>query len=776
VTTVRRAEIVAIALASAAVLLFETLVTRVLSVTLQYHFAFLAISLAMLGLGAPGVWFSLRPPGTTALRTSFFVAAVTIPASVLAIVKLGARWHSITLVVFALLAPLLALGSAVCVLLVRAEGSRVARMYAADLVGASIGAIGVIPLLQGIPTPPLVAALAFLPLAAIVIVGPRDRRTLVGVGMIATALCALLAWKRPFALHYTKRYVETIAPIYERWSPTARVTVLPEEALEGVDPTGFAAGLFGWGMGTRFVPTEHHELWLDQDGSAGTPIVRWSRTDPVPKFLYYDVTSTAYQIDRSLDRVAVVGAGGGRDVLTAYGAGAHAIDAIELNPYIADAVRNDFAAYSGDPYDLRGVTTIIGDGRAVLTAHHAPYDVVQISLIDTVAATAAGAYALSENGLYTVEAFRTYFRSLSPNGVLSVSRWIEGVGRLEAPRLVLIAQEALVEEGIAEPRTHMIVVKAGMVANLMLFHSPVDEQTIEKVDGVVAERGFKRLWPPVGPKPGSLIAAALVRGPDFFARRGFDVTPTTDDRPFFFQTTDLLSPPPGVVDPALVLRKIVLLLSVVTLALFFSPFLARLARRRAPRSPRLVSASAYFALIGLSFMLLEIPLVLRTTLYLGHPSRGAAVVLGALLLGAGLGALTIARASPRTMLTALASLPFVALIVALGIGPVATATLAWPLAVRVALVIAALLPLGFVMGTAFPAGMIRFDDVDRSWLWAVNGAASVLASALAIALSMVVGLAISMVIGTLGYMIIVLLWSRASRATNAPRSNCDAHR
>jgi hypothetical protein len=340
---------------------------------------------------------------------------------------------------------------------------------------------------------------------------------------------------------------------------------------------------------------------------------------------------------------------------------------------------------------------------------------------------------------------------------------------------VLIAQEALVEEGITEPRAHIIVVKAGMVANLMLFRSPVDDATIEKVDAVVAARGFKRLWPPVGPKPGSPIAAVLVRGADFFARRGFDVTPTTDDRPFFFQTTDLLSPPPpevraklGGFDPALLLRKIVLLLSIVTAALFFAPFLARLtrlARARSVPTRRLVSATAYFALIGLSFMLLEIPLVLRTTLYLGHPSRGAAVVLGALLLGAGLGSLTIARASSRTTLAALASLPFVALAIALGLGPAATATLAWPLALRVALVLVALLPLGFVMGTAFPAGMIRFDDVDRSWLWAVNGAASVLASALAIALSIVVGLAISMVIGTLGYMIIVLIWSRASRAS-----------
>src|SRR4029077_774244 len=113
---------------------------------------------------------------------------------------------------------------------------------------------------------------------------------------------------------------------------------------------------------------------------------------------------------------------------------------------IADAVREDFAGYSGDPYDLPGVTAIIGEGRSGLTARAARYDVVQISLIDTFTATAAGAYALSENGLYTVEAFRLYFQRLTPTGVLSVSRWAEGAGRLEAPRLVLLAREALSQE------------------------------------------------------------------------------------------------------------------------------------------------------------------------------------------------------------------------------------------------------------------------------------------------------------------------------------------
>jgi hypothetical protein len=767
------AKLVAIALVSSAVLLFETLVTRILSVTLHYHFVFLAISLSMLGLGAPGVWFSLRPPTWRALRVALFASALATPASVVVIVKVGAIWTvSVALVILSLLAPLLALGSAVCVLLVRAEGKRVAHMYAADLIGASLGAALVIPLLRGIPTPPLVASIAFLPLAALIVLDRRSLAVAVAASSLAATLVGLLLWGRPFALHYTKRYVETTPPLYEKWSPTARVTVFKQDASLS-DTSGNEVGFtfFGWGMGTRFTPGEHEGLWLEQDGSAGTPIVRWSRDRPVPDFLDYDVTSIGYQLGRRLDRVAIVGGGGGRDILTARGAGARDIDVIELNSYIADSVRKEFADYSGDPYDLPGVHTTIGEGRSVLAMRDARYDLIEISLIDTFAATAAGAYALSENGLYTVEAFRLYYRRLTPSGVLSVSRWCEGLSRLESARLAIVAEEALAEEGVRDPRAHMISVQAQAVADLLVFREPVDAGTLAHADQVSAERGFVRLWPPPSEMAQTLVSTALLSGPDLFQKSGFDITPSTDDRPFFFQTIDLLAPPPpevrarlGTSDPALLLRDIVLLLTACTASLFFVPLAFR---HRWPRSPYLGRATAYFAAIGIAFMFVEIPMILRMTLYLGHPSRGAAVVLGALLLGAGIGSMTVARVTRRGRTALLAALPVVVLALALAFGPVAGATLSWSVGARAVVAIAALLPLGFVLGTAFPAGMILFVDVDRSWLWAVNGACSVLASVAALALAMVTGLRAVMVFGALAYVSTGLIWLGRGRLSAA---------
>ena len=157
-----------------AVLLFEVLVTRILSVTLSYHFAFLTISLAMLGLAAPGVWFSLEAPRPSTLFVALYASAVALPGAVLAIVHLGAaRRGELLFWIAVILLPMLTLGTSICILLLRARGKQIARMYAADLGGAAVGALLAVPLLQGLSTPCVVAALGLLPLLAAMLAGSR---------------------------------------------------------------------------------------------------------------------------------------------------------------------------------------------------------------------------------------------------------------------------------------------------------------------------------------------------------------------------------------------------------------------------------------------------------------------------------------------------------------------------------------------------------------------------------------------------------------------------
>jgi hypothetical protein len=728
-------ERIAIACVSLAVVLFEVLVTRVLSVTLAYHFAFLAVSLAMLGLGAPGVWLSLSPPGPLALRRALLASAAALPLSMLLVVHEGAHQRDATSFwVLCLLAPMLCLGAAVCLLLLRARGREVGAMYAADLAGAALGAALAVPLLHGLPTPSVIAALAALPLLALVALDPPARPA---AAALALAVAAAVAWGAPFRLRYTRYYDEDRPLLYERWTPTARVTVNDHNVLESFS---------GWGMGTRWRRHDVDHLWIDQDGSAGTEILRHRAGAPYPDPLLYDVTSAAYQVG-SPRRACIVGGGGGRDILTALAAGVPSVEVVELNPYIVDAVSRVFGAYSGDPYHLPGVTTFVGEGRSHLTRSATRCDVLQISLIDTFAASSAGAYALTENSLYTVEAMRTYWSRLGPDGVLSISRFSRGPGWVEAVRLVLLELETLRIEGVADPRRHLAVFDTGRVANTLLFRRPLDAARTAELSLVAERRGLTLVWPPpAGERSDAPIVAAIRDGGGAFEARGFDVSPPTDDRPFFFQTLNILRGSDAAAargtaereQSVSLLRRLLLGLTVLTLALFLLPFALR---GRLPVGRGGWRATGFFAALGFGFMFVEIPLVQRLALYLGHPSYATTVALGSLLLGAGVGAALAPRIPQGRSSLALLLVPaVVAATTGPLTGPIARATAHWGLAARIAVTAALVFVAGLAMGVPFPLGMSRFDGRDRSWYWAINGAAGVLASVLALALALVAGL------------------------------------
>jgi hypothetical protein len=726
-------EYAAIAAVSAAVLLFEVLVTRILSVTLSYHFAFLTVSLAMLGLAAPGVWFSMTAPRPAALRVSLYLSAVALPVSVLAIVHLGAaRLQDVAFWIVIMLLPLLALGSAICLLLLRARAGRVSRIYAADLAGAAAGALLAVPLLHGLPTPAVVAALGLLPLLAAWLVERRVPATSI---VYAAALAASVIWGEPYRLHYTRFSIETRPPVYERWTATARITIFDQRLQD----------FLGWGIGLRYRNTGVvPHLWLDQDGSAGTPILQYRRGDPYPAHLAYDVVSAAYQLTQART-ACIIGGGGGRDILKALQGGATSVDVVELNPYTVDAVSRVFADYSGDPYHLPGVHAVVGEGRNYFSRSRASCDVMEVSQIDTFAASAAGAYALTENSLYTVESIQMLFSRLSDHGVLSISRWASGPAWPEAVRLVLLEMEALKQLGVGDPRGHLAVLASGGTANVLLFRQPLDAATIAAVGAVATERGYVPLWPMLpGRTPDVPLTRALTHGPGELTALGYDMSPPTDNRPFFFQTLDFVRGSTRVAllgtgereQSVVLLRQLVLVLSGLTLVLVFAPMAAK---GSLPRGPHLGRHTLFFASLGFGFMFVEIPLLQRLAIYLGHPSYATTVVLGSLLTGAGTGAWLAGRVTPRRQPLVMAAVPLLVGVAGFGLLWAARHTIAEPFAVRATLAAVTLAVAGAVMGLALPMGMANFDDADRSWFWAVNGATSVLASVLAIVVALVAG-------------------------------------
>jgi hypothetical protein len=550
----------------------------------------------------------------------------------------------------------------------------------------------------------------------------------------AAALAATAIWGAPYQLRYARFYVEERPPLYEKWTATARIAI-----FDHLNPQ-----FLGWGMGARYrgrSPGDH--LWLDQDGSAGTPILAYTPGQPYPAYLAYDVVSAAYPI-ASPSRACIIGGGGGRDILKALQGGATDVEVVELNPYTVDAVSRVFKTQSGDPYHLPGVRSFVGEGRNHFSRSQNPCDVIEISQIDTFAASAAGAYALTENSLYTVEAIRMFWSHLTDRGVLSVSRWVAGPAWPESVRLVLLEVEALRQEGVAEPRNHLIVLAAGETANVLLFREVVTPRQLALAAGLAAEKGFVILWPvPPDRIDVSELTRALALGPQGMIRRGYDVSPPTDDRPFFFQTLNILSGSSRAAEvgtereqSVTLLRQLVMILSGLVVVLVVLPVAARGAL---PRGPHFGRSTLFFACLGFAFMFVEIPLLQRLAVYLGHPSYSTTVVLGSLLVGAGFGAWLAGRIPQARQRTTVFLVPLVVGTLSMLLLWLANATLGQPFGVRVAISVATLTVAGAMMGMPFPLGMANFDDRDRSWYWAVNGATSVLASVLALVVALIAG-------------------------------------
>jgi hypothetical protein len=295
----------------------------------------------------------------------------------------------------------------------------------------------------------------------------------------------------------------------------------------------------------------------------------------------------------------------------------------------------------------------------------------------------------------------------------------------------------------------------------MLFRHPVTSQQLALAERVATDRGFTIMWPDVpGKSVGSELARALAQGPQDMIRRGYDMSPPTDDRPFFFQTLNILSrvSRAGEVSTereqsVTLLRRLAAILSGLVAVLVLLPVVARGA---IPRGPHVARSTLFFACLGFAFMFVEIPLLQRLAIYLGHPSYSTTVVLGSLLVGAGTGSWLAGRIqeSRRRLFGFL--VPLVVGAVLLLLMWLVERTIGQSFAVRAAISVAALALMGGMMGIPFPLGMASFDDRARSWYWAINGATSVLASVLALVIALIAGFNTVMVLAMAAYVIAAL--------------------
>ncbi|MCA9663050.1 MAG: hypothetical protein KC486_32245, partial [Myxococcales bacterium] len=465
---------------------------------------------------------------------------------------------------------------------------------------------------------------------------------------------------------------------------------------------------------------------------------------------------------------------------------------IELNRDIVDLHRGRLADFSGIAA-LPGVELVADEARSFLARDDRQYAVITMSLIDTWAATGAGAYALSENGLYTVEGWSRIVDRLAPDGVFTVARWYKKQAPGETARMIALAMEVLWRRGVDDPRAHLIVVQERRTATLLLSPTRFTEADLDRIQREAVRIGVNMLMTPRrDPTHPLLKELAAIKDRDalwtWADAQFFDLTPPTDDRPFFFS---MLRPSTwlrgGVDTRGLDLAflgnlRATQTLVYATLAAMLLTALAILVplglrRRELDALPRgeLLAASAYFGLIGLGFMFVEIGLLSEVGVFIGHPTLSLAVVLGGIIAATGLGSL-LSGAVPveRGRLAWLYPLAPALLIAAsiVAAPPLTDSFAGAGTGLRILLSLALIAPPAVGMGLGFPLGLrllqARGHAVDLGpWMWGINGAFGVCASGLALGLSMVAGIPTTMAVGALCYLALLPLTAVLSRREEA---------
>lgn len=780
-----------LALASFSVLLLELSLTRLFSVVLFYHFAFLAISIALLGLGAGGVFAFIRRAWLGKWDVRDIAASLCLLGSVSVLVVLEVVLHSsislaptignllrLTVLYLVSAVPFFFCGVLLSVVFARMCGG-IPRLYGADLAGASLACLLTVPALNllGAPNTILLSGVT-LTAAMFVWSGRRKAKGIaVRVGLIFVVLIGINWHGRLFDVVYAKgMYRDPKMVEFARWNAISRVEVDNQNGARAIVIDADA---------NTYIMNVAPEQW------AGTV---WQKN-------LMAAAPSVVNVLRPTGDYAIIGPGGGVDVLRALGNGSKNVTGIEINRIIAtDIMRGRYADFSYHLYQRPDVHIHVADGRSFIRNSKDLYDVVQMTLVDTWASTAAGAFALSENNLYTEEAFREYFDHLKPDGMLAITRW-EFKSPREALRVLANAIVVLHQMGIQDVQNHFIIVSDGALTedgrpvlvlakksaftraeeitvlehlennkNLALIYSPSDHSR---------PAGVHPIDPSLRWNP--FTAMIVSNDPVGFAQKyAYNVGPVTDDAPFFFFTLklrDLLgqsSLQKGIdwkVNLGVLVLFIVLGVSIVAvLAFLILPMLWH-----APAKVQNPWRLLYFVVIGLGYILIEITLIQRFVLYLGNPTYALTVVIFLLLLSSGMGSLLSRRwiTNTRVVWFPIVVIMAVVLLYAFMLPEFLEATVGWALRLKLLFSATLLAPLGLAMGMPFPTGLRAMaPDADAiagaelgavadggqvEWAWALNAAASVLGSVLAVVIAVQWGLTVTLVVAAISYLIAAAL-------------------
>jgi spermidine synthase len=759
-----------VALTTGATLLLELSLTRIFSVVFYYHMAFLAISIALFGLGAGGVFSYVvagwKAPLFTKLgRLSALNSLLVVLALVMVLEqKTNPSDWNLVLIYFTTALPFFVSGTIVS-LAVSETISRVNRVYFFDLLGAAGGCLLLIPLLRGFGgvSTVLGASITFATAAAIwhsMAESVRGRVASVALGL---ALVAFLAYNQQHHLIDIK-YAKDQAlaqEMFQKWNDFSRIGLIDRKD-EG-----------------------RYSIVIDADAATDIATFDLDHLTAAQRRDLMEQGQALPYVLRPGAKTLVIGPGGGYDVARALVTGSHDVTGVEINPIIATTImRERFPDLSHGLYLRPDVHIEVEDGRSFVRRSTAKYQVIQATLVDTWASTAAGAFALSENNLYTVDAVRDYLQHLTPDGLVAFTRWGFKPPR-ESLRLLALAREALTQIGEPEAWRHVIVVRSGQAAGygaldtVLISRKPFSTADVAGARALAASAHLEEVYAPDVAAAGNPFHDLLHSAqPDEYERAyRFDITPVTDNRPFFFYTVqprDLLNFVRNAshnMEDYKVNEAVPLLFGLLGVSLLATLLILVLPPvllgARLPRQQGVRGFLIFFLLIGAGYIFIEVGLIQKFVLFLGHPTYALTVVIFSMLLSSGLGSAMSKRLLQQNDVRLIKVLGLVALMAAaLGLltGWLLTVSVGLPLPLKALMTVVLLAPLGFLMGMPFPTGLKKLEEWHSPsvrWAWSLNAAASVLGSVGALVLAIYMGLVQTLIIGGMFYLAALAVVARA---------------
>jgi hypothetical protein len=760
-------------LLSAGTLMYEVVLTRLLSAICWYYLAFVSVSMAMFGMTAGALVVQLFPAFFAKellprrLYHSVLAMAISMPLALLVMltIPLDISLALQVIVSFVLFSSVIAVpfffsGVAVCISLTRMPFP-MGQVYFVDLAGAACGCLGAVGLLSLIDAPSAIfeiAALLFVGAAAFADFAqqPRSQRNC----LIAAVSLVVLAGLNSSTFYgiqpiWAKGHIDRRNDIFaEVWNPISKVRFSHSE---------LSAPLM-WGPSPRLPAQKFEAMQLDIDNFAATQMIRFDGDLGALYFLRYDVTALGAEIRRG-GTAAIIGVGGGRDVLNCAANGFTRIVGIEVNSKIVDMTSRQLNRYSGFSR-IPGFELHNDEGRSFLSRSAEQFDLIQASLVDTWAATSAGAMALSENSLYTVDAWRVFYHHLKPGGIITFSRWYGGPETSETYRLYSVAYAMLLAEGVADPSAHLALIQSGQVATLLASNRPFSPQDVSALNTIIREMAFTPVaFPGQATRVPELSRISQSRTlPEMASLQdeyGRDFSPTFDSSPYFFNAVHIRALPKFVsrggsgfnLQATLFLFAFLLAAAILVFATIAVPAWMNYKQQRG-RAPAPLGAIGYFMSIGLAFMCIEMAMMQQLSIFLGQPVYAMVVVLAGLILSTGLGSLASdhwpATSAWRCRIPPIAAAVLVVVYFFFVLPTIHDymQALLWQ---RVLVCLLLIAPPGFTLGFCFPVGLRWLGALSQKhnlpWMWALNGAAGTLGSFVAMLISMETSIGTCVLVG-----------------------------